>query len=149
MNPQHRIPAIWLTLGIVATLTAAEFAPGGSPADHLPLHIRQVTWFGERADWSHDGSRILFLSKTFGDAMELDLARQTIRNRTAHYAHHGRTRALYLTNGDMTSIKLDCDFEGPTTNTTDHKHAPKQDPKHAPWFFMKILLDAAPSVIHY
>ncbi|MCX6866696.1 MAG: hypothetical protein NTV46_10855 [Verrucomicrobia bacterium] len=101
MNPQYQIPAAWLTLGFVATLTAAEPVPGGSPADHLPPHIRQVTWFGERADWSHDGSRILFLSKTFGDAMELDLARMTIRNRTAHYAHHGYTRALYLTNGDI------------------------------------------------
>ena len=68
MNPQYQIPAAWLTLGFVATLTAAELAPGGSPADHLPPHIRQVTWFGERADWSHDGSRILFLSKTFSDS---------------------------------------------------------------------------------
>jgi hypothetical protein len=74
---------------------------GGNPADHLPLHIRQVTWFGERADWSHDGKRILFLSKTFGDAMELDLATTRVRNRTAHYPHHGYTRALYLANGDL------------------------------------------------
>jgi Tol biopolymer transport system component len=67
----------------------------------LPSHITQVTGFGERADWSHDGRRILFLSKTFGDAMELDLATRMIRNRTAHYAHHGYTRALYLSNGDI------------------------------------------------
>jgi hypothetical protein len=60
-----------------------------------------VTWFGERADWSHDGKRILFLSKTFGDAMELELATLRIRNRTAHYPHHGYTRALYLANGDL------------------------------------------------
>jgi hypothetical protein len=43
----------------------------------------------------------LFLSKTFGDAMELDLATMMIRNRTAHYPHHGYTRALYLSNGDI------------------------------------------------
>jgi hypothetical protein len=74
---------------------------GTSPTDQLPAHIRQVTWFGERADWSHDGKRLLFLSKTFGDAMELDLATMRIRNRTAHYPHHGYTRALYLSNGDI------------------------------------------------
>ena len=62
---------------------------------------RRVTWFGERADWSHDGKRILFLSKTFGDAMEMDLTTRIIRNVTAHYPHHGYTRALYLPNGDM------------------------------------------------
>lgn len=82
-------------------LAAAELATDRNPADHLAPHIRQVTWFGERADWSHDGKRILFLSKTFGDAMELDLATKRIRNRTAHYAHHGYTRALYLSSGDI------------------------------------------------
>src|SRR4051812_18335099 len=42
-----------------------------------------------------------FLSKTFGDAMEIDLSSKLIRNITAHYPHHGYTRALYLTNGDI------------------------------------------------
>jgi len=88
-------------LGVVWRITAAEPKPGDSPADHLPAHITQVTWFGERADWSHDGKKILFLTKTFGDAMELDLATKVIRNLTAHYPHHGYTRALYLANGDI------------------------------------------------
>jgi hypothetical protein len=41
----------------------AESTPkeGENPADHLPPWIRRLTWFGERADWSHDGKRILFL----------------------------------------------------------------------------------------
>ena len=41
------------------------------------------------------------LKETFGDALELDLATMRTRNRTAHYAHHGYTRALYLANGDI------------------------------------------------
>ncbi|MCX7723070.1 MAG: hypothetical protein N2379_08455 [Verrucomicrobiae bacterium] len=80
---------------------AAGPSPRSSPADHLPPHIKRLTWFGERADWSHDGKRILFLSKTFGDAMEIDLATKAIRNLTAHYPHYGYTRALYLANGDI------------------------------------------------
>ena len=94
-------PCSLLALGVVSGVSAAEPKAGESPADHLPPHIRRVTWFGERADWSHDGKRILFLSKTFGDAMEIDLDTKIIRNRTAHYAHHGYTRALYLSNGDI------------------------------------------------
>ena len=86
---------------IAITSGGAEPKAGESPADHVPRHIRQLTSFGERADWSHDGKRILFLSKTFGDAMELDVATKTIRNLTAHYAHHGYTRALYLSNGHI------------------------------------------------
>jgi hypothetical protein len=101
MKPPISILVTCLALGIVPLASAAESTPARNPAEHLPPHIRQVTWFGERADWSHDGKRILFLSKTFGDAMELELATMRIRNRTSHYPHHGYTRALYLTNGDI------------------------------------------------
>ncbi len=85
-----------------STLSAfAQPKAGESPADHLPSHIVRLTAFGERADWSADGKKILFLSKTFGDAMEIDVATRAIRNLTAHYPHHGYTRALYLANGDI------------------------------------------------
>lgn len=82
-------------------LASAEPKLGESPADHLPPQIVRLTAFGERADWSADGKKILFLSKTFGDAMEIDVATHAIRNLTAHYPHHGYTRALYLANGDI------------------------------------------------
>lgn len=97
----HPIFVLGLALAGPLLLPAAETATTDNPAERLPPHIRRVTWFGERADWSHDGQRVLFLSKTFGDAMELDLATLRIRNRTAHYPHHGYTRALYLSNGDV------------------------------------------------
>src|SRR5689334_15434264 len=86
--------AVVVVVGVVTAARAQEPRAGESPADHLPAHIRHVTSFGERADWSHDGKRILFLTKTFGDAMEIDLASGAIRNLTAHYPHHGYTRAM-------------------------------------------------------
>ena len=88
-------------IGPLAATAETAPRPGESPADHLPPYITQVTWFGERADWSLDGRKLLFLSKTFGDAMELDLETRRIRNLTAHYPHCGYTRALYLKNGDV------------------------------------------------
>ncbi|MFO1500301.1 MAG: hypothetical protein U1G07_18265 [Verrucomicrobiota bacterium] len=72
-----------------------------SPADHLPGHIKRMTWFGERADWSPDGKRILFLEKTFGDVYEVEVATAIIRPLTHHFPHHGYTRALYLASGDI------------------------------------------------
>src|SRR5690348_7201688 len=93
--------ALLVGFAFTFSIRAAEPGPGESPADHLPPYITQATWFGERADWSHDGKRLLFLSKTFGDAMELDLQTKRIRNLTAHYPHQGYTRALYLSNGDV------------------------------------------------
>jgi hypothetical protein len=72
-----------------------------SPAENLAPHITRLTWFGERADWSHDGKRILFIEKTFGDAYEVEVATRIIRPVTHHFTHHGFTRALYLSNGDI------------------------------------------------
>src|SRR3990172_4916737 len=99
------IVASLVLLGLAPCLTAAaaDTTPlaGRNPADELPPHITRLTSFGERADFSHDGKRILFLSKTFGDAMEIDLATKAIRNLTAHFPHFGFTRALYLANGHI------------------------------------------------
>jgi hypothetical protein len=88
MKPDPRVLTVWLAFSVVPALTAAEPKAGENPADHLPPHISRATWFGERADWSHDGKRVLFLTKTFGDAMEIDLATKIIRNLTGHYPHH-------------------------------------------------------------
>ena len=101
MNNTSRLMAPLGTLLVALNMIAAEPTEGANPAEHLPSYITRLTWFGERADWSHDGNRILFLSKTFGDAMEIDLETKIIRNLTAHYPHHGYTRALYLANGDI------------------------------------------------
>ncbi|MEP5614418.1 MAG: hypothetical protein ABJP45_19355 [Cyclobacteriaceae bacterium] len=69
--------------------------------NNLPSHIQQITHFGERADWSHDGKRILFLEKTFGDVFEVEVATGIIKPMTHHFFHEGFVRALYLANGDI------------------------------------------------
>ena len=76
-------------------------AQTGSPADHLPPWITQMTYFGERADWSLDGKKILFLEKTFGQAFTVDMDTKIIRPVTLNYFNAGYTRALYLSNGDI------------------------------------------------
>ncbi len=74
---------------------------GKSPLDELPAYIKRVTHFGQRADFSHDGRRILFIEKTFGDVYEVEIATGVIRPVTHHYFHEGYTRALYLASGDI------------------------------------------------
>ena len=67
----------------------------------LPPYIHRLTYFGERPDWSHDGKRLIFVEKTFGDVFEFELATGIIRPMTHHYFHYGYTRALYLANDDI------------------------------------------------
>ena len=101
MTPLFRLLLAALLLASLGRSMAADAKSGESPADRLPPHIRRISGLGERADWSHDGRRILFLSKTYGDALEIDLGTNLVRNLTAHYPHRGYTRALYLSNGDI------------------------------------------------
>jgi Tol biopolymer transport system component len=94
---------IGIALFLVASATSTTFAQEAekSPDRELPPHISRLTMFGERADFSHDGQRILFVEKTFGDVYEIDLETRTLRLLTAHYKHYGYTRALHLPNGDI------------------------------------------------
>jgi hypothetical protein len=99
MNARSALSAAF-TLALALT-SAADDRPATSPDRDLPPHITRLTLFGERADFSHDGKRILFLEKTFGDVYEVDLETKQPRLLTGHYPHHGYTRALYLSNGDI------------------------------------------------
>jgi len=113
----HPTLSLLLLASVLSVFAAGD--PGPNPADHLPPHITRLTHFGERADWSHDGQRILFLSKTYGDALELDVATGAITNLTSHYAHYGYTRALYLANGDILlsgPVAYDTANPGPARN---------------------------------
>lgn len=89
------------TLFALGVVTLVGDEPARSPDQDLPAHVRRLTTFGERADWSHDGKKVLFLTKTFGDVCEVDVATGQVRLLTAHYPHAGYTRALYLSNGDV------------------------------------------------
>jgi len=101
----HRTSKLLLLVlaGLLSTncLGKSECKKSRSPLDELPTHIRQATRFGQRADWSHDSKRILFIEKTFGDVYEVELEAVIIRPMTHHYYHEGYTRALYLSNGDI------------------------------------------------
>jgi len=100
MNRLNTLSAALLT-ALATTAAEANDSPAKSPDQDLPPHITRLTLFGERADFSHDGKRILFVEKTFGDAYEVDIETRSIRLLTGHYKHLGYTRALYLANGDI------------------------------------------------
>lgn len=92
-----------LGLGLAASIGLANDIGqvSGDPLDDLPPNIRKINDWGQRADFSHDGERILFIEKTYGDAFELDLSTGKLTPLTHHYYHGGYTRALYLSNGDI------------------------------------------------
>src|SRR5262249_39547865 len=50
-----------------------------APLQHLPPNIEVLTHFGERADISPDNQRVVFMTKSFGDAMVIDLKTRVIQ----------------------------------------------------------------------
>jgi hypothetical protein len=66
-----------------------------------PAGTRQLLNFGERPDWSPDGTRFVFLDQVFGNAWEYELSSGRLTPITLHFRHHGFTRAMYLKNGDI------------------------------------------------
>lgn len=109
MNPKtlirQRLGMALLTLA--ATMAPNAFAAEGKTAaadwtnEQFPAYIRRLNYFGERPDWSHDGKRILFIEKSYGDVFEIEIETGVIRPLTHHYHHGGYVRALYLSNGDV------------------------------------------------
>lgn len=76
----------------------------GSPLDHLPPNISQLTYFGERADISPDNRRVAFMAKSFGDAFVIDLDTRIIRCLTCSIPGTAFLRVMHLSTGDYILI---------------------------------------------
>ena len=72
----------------------------GTPLDHLPAHIEQITAFGGRADISPDNQEIAFIGKSFGDVYVLSLKTRLIRCLTCQNPHSAFLRVMHLKTGD-------------------------------------------------
>ncbi len=94
-----------LMLGL-SLLAAAQTAQrkAGSPIDHLPPNIRVLTTFGERADFSPDNKQVAFMTKSFGDAMVVDLQTGKIRCLTCRVPAAAFLRVMHLAGGDYILI---------------------------------------------
>lgn len=96
-----------LTVFFVLLLTSATERKPGNPLDNLPSNIEVLTHFGERADFSPDNQGIAFMSKSFGDAMVIDLKTRKIRCLTCNVPAAAFLRVMHLSTGDYILIGPD------------------------------------------
>ncbi|HEY6975797.1 MAG TPA: hypothetical protein VH396_05890 [Chitinophagaceae bacterium] len=96
-----------LVLCFILLLPFADKRKPGNPLDHLPKNIKLLTHFGERADFSPDNKSVAFMSKSFGDAMEVDLKTQNIKCLTCNVPAAAFLRVMHLPTGDFILIGPD------------------------------------------
>jgi hypothetical protein len=92
---------------LVLLLFLADKRKPGNPLDNLPKNIEVLTRFGERADFSPDNQSIAFMSKSFGDAMVIDLKTRSIRCLTCNIPAAAFLRVMHLSSGDYILIGPD------------------------------------------
>src|SRR5581483_8380529 len=93
----------------------------GNPLEHLPSNIEVLTHFGERADISPDNQRVAFMSKSFGDAMLIDLKTRVITCLTCNVPAAAFLRVMHLSNGDYILIGPDHFEDIHTSRTRDNE----------------------------
>jgi hypothetical protein len=79
----------------------------GNPLEQLPQNMEILTHFGERADISPDNQRVAFMTKSFGDAMVIDLKTRVIRCLTCNIPGAAFLRVMHLVSGDYILIGPD------------------------------------------
>jgi hypothetical protein len=74
------------------------------PVEKLPVHIKPLTNFGQRAEWSLNGKEVYFLDKPGGDVWAVSLKNKKLRQITKPQDRpqgHGYYRVACLANGDL------------------------------------------------
>jgi len=93
----------FIFIGFSAAAQTVQRKPG-SPIDNLPANIQVLTTFGERADFSPDNKRVAFMTKSFGDAMVIDLETRRLKCLTCNVPAAAFLRVMHLSTGDYILI---------------------------------------------
>jgi len=110
-------------LALLGSASAQEqhLRKSGNPLENLPPNIEVLTHFGERADISPDNQRVAFMTKSFGDAMLIDLKTRVITCLTCNVTGAAFLRVMHLVRGDYILIGPDHFEDIHTSRTRDNE----------------------------
>jgi len=97
----YTIPILIAGASLLALLGDAR--ADSFPREKLPEYITPLTDVGQRAEWSLDGSKVLYLTRAGGEVREVDVATGEVREITVRFERPegwGFYRVMALANGD-------------------------------------------------
>jgi hypothetical protein len=113
----------------------------GTPLDDLPEGVSLLTDFGQRPDWSPDGSQIVFLDASpLGNVWTVDTETGETGDLTGPLGEQLYSRAYYLSNGDL----LLC---GPTSGPLPTAEAPEAGRFTGVLSILEAPFDEAPQML--
>lgn len=110
-----------VTMCLILLIPFAGKRKPGNPLEHLPANIQVLTHFGERADFSPDNKKVAFMSKSFGDAMLVDLTTKAITCLTCNIPAAAFLRVMHLSTGDYILIGPDHFEDISTSRSRDNE----------------------------
>lgn len=111
----------FLTLLGSASAQEQHQRKSGNPLENLASNIEVLTHFGERPDISPDNQRVAFMTKSFGDAMLIDLETRVITCLTCNVPGAAFLRVMHLVTGDYILIGPDHFEDIHTSRTRDNE----------------------------
>ena len=106
---------------MLSPISAQQARKQGNPLDHLPPNVEVLTHFGERADISPDNQRVAFMTKSFGDAMLIDLKTRVMTCLTCNVPAAAFLRVMHLVTGDYILIGPDHFEDTHVSRTRDNE----------------------------
>jgi hypothetical protein len=106
---------------VLAVFSLSAQRKPGSQLDNLPSGMEVLTHFGERADISPDNRRVAFMTKSFGDAMTIDLGTRVIQCLTCNVPAAAFLRVMHLVSGDYILIGPERFQDIRTSRTRDNE----------------------------
>ncbi len=114
-----RLPVLLALL--VLPLTAMAQRKPGNPLEHLPSNIELLSGYGERPDFSPDNQSVAFMTKSFGDALVVDLKTRVVHCLTCNVPGAAFLRVMHLPSGDYLLIGADKFVDIHTSRTRDNE----------------------------
>ncbi len=107
MNNIRFISVIFILIFCILVFAFQSFART-FPKEKLPPYIRSLTEDGQRAEWSLDGKKVMYITRAGGDVYEIDIESGIKSAVTLHYERPETAQGVFTNYGQKSDQTAGC-----------------------------------------